>query len=110
MDAPNMNANLYDCRDAFAATLETLAAGEQTIVAVCNDSVGSSKLGGFKAKFPGRLVNVGIAEQNMVGVGAGLANGGPRPYFWRCHKFVTRACTLYVSCGFAGCFICYLSS
>ncbi|MBB5535570.1 transketolase family protein [Rhizobium giardinii] len=89
MDAPNMNANLYDCRDAFAATLETLAAGEQTIVAVCNDSVGSSKLGGFKAKFPGRLVNVGIAEQNMVGVGAGLANGGRIPFVCGASCFLT---------------------
>jgi transketolase len=89
MDAPNMNANLYDCRDAFAATLETLAAGDQTIVAVCNDSVGSSKLGGFKSKFPGRLVNVGIAEQNMVGVGAGLANGGRIPFVCGASCFLT---------------------
>jgi len=89
MDAPNMSANLYDCRDAFAATLETLAAGDQTIVAVCNDSVGSSKLGGFKSKFPGRLVNVGIAEQNMVGVGAGLANGGRIPFVCGASCFLT---------------------
>jgi transketolase len=34
----------------------------------------------FKAKYPARFVNVGIAEQNMVGVGNGLANGGMIPY------------------------------
>ncbi len=89
MDAPNTNANLYDCRDAFAATLETLGAGDPTIVAVCNDSVGSSKLGGFKSKFPERLVNVGIAEQNMVGVGAGLANGGRIPFVCAASCFLT---------------------
>ena len=71
---------LHDCRDAFAATLERLGAENPKVVAVCNDSVGSSKLGGFKAKFPDRLVNVGIAEQNLVGVGAGLANGGLLPF------------------------------
>ena len=44
---------LYDCRDAFAATLERLAADNENIVAVCNDSVGSSKSTGFKIKIPG---------------------------------------------------------
>src|SRR6478752_4780432 len=46
------------------------------IVGVVNDSVGSSKLDAFKRAFPDRLINVGIAEQDMVGVAAGLANGG----------------------------------
>jgi len=67
---------LFDCRDAFATTLERLAETEERIVAVVNDSVGSSKLSRFKERWPQRLINVGIAEQTMVGVGAGLANGG----------------------------------
>ena len=70
----------HDCREAYSATLSTLAEDDDRIVAVCNDSVGSSKLGGFKTRFPERLINVGIAEQNMVGVGAGLANGGKIPF------------------------------
>lgn len=82
-------AELHDCRDAFAATLERLAAENETVVAVCNDSVGSSKLGAFKQRFPERLVNVGIAEQNMVGVGAGLANGGFLPYVCAAAPFLT---------------------
>lgn len=89
MNAPVISPKLYDCRDAFAATLERLAAENETIVAVCNDSVGSSKLNGFKSKFPDRLVNVGIAEQNMVGVGAGLANGGRLPYVCAAAPFLT---------------------
>ena len=89
MNAPVIPPKLYDCRDAFAAMLERLAAENETIVAVCNDSVGSSKLNGFKSKFPDRLVNVGIAEQNMVGVGAGLANGGRLPYVCAAAPFLT---------------------
>jgi transketolase len=69
-----------DCRNAWAETLENLAQQDERIVAVVNDSVGSSKLGGFQKKFPDRLINVGIAEQNMVGVSAGLANGGRIPF------------------------------
>lgn len=85
VDAPK----LHDCRDTFAATLEELADADRNIVAVCNDSVGSSKLAGFRDKFPERLINVGIAEQNMVGVGAGLANGGKVPFVCAAACFLT---------------------
>lgn len=80
---------LYDCRDAFAATIEALAAADERVVVVCNDSVGSSKLGAFQKRFPERLVNVGIAEQAMVGVAAGLANGGKRPFVAGASCFLT---------------------
>ena len=59
------------------------------IVAVCNDSVGSSNLGGFRKEFPDRLINVGIAEQDLVGVGAGLANGGMIPFVSAAAPFLT---------------------
>jgi len=80
---------LHDCRNAFAETLEALAEADGRVIAVCNDSVGSSKLGGFQKRFPQRLVNVGIAEQNMVGVGAGLANGGKIPFVCAASCFLT---------------------
>lgn len=89
MNAMTNSAKLHDCRDAFTAALERLGAENERIVAVCNDSVGSSKLVGFKAKWPERLVNVGIAEQNMVGVGAGLANGGLLPFVCAASCFLT---------------------
>lgn len=89
MSATLEKPRLHDCRDAFTATLERLAEADARIVAVCNDSVGSSKLGGFKSRWPDRLVNVGIAEQNMVGVGAGLANGGLLPFVCGAAPFLT---------------------
>jgi transketolase len=73
-------AGTFDCRDAYVRAIEELAEADDRIVAVVNDSVGSSKLGKFRDRFPARLINVGIAEQNMVGVGAGLANGGKIPF------------------------------
>jgi transketolase len=79
----------FDCREAFQRTLIDLATHDQRIVAVVNDSVGSSKLGGFQKAFPDRLINVGIAEQNMVGVGAGLANGGRIPFVSGAAPFLT---------------------
>ncbi|WP_300584840.1 transketolase C-terminal domain-containing protein [Marivita sp.] len=80
---------LFDCRKAWATTLESLAEEDTRIVAVVNDSVGSSNLGGFQARFPDRIVNVGIAEQVMVGVGAGLANGGRVPFVSAASCFLT---------------------
>jgi len=82
-------AGLFDCREAWARTLEDLAEADPRIVAVVNDSVGSSKLGGFQKRFPERLVNVGIAEQTMVAVGAGLANGGKVPFVSAAGCFLT---------------------
>ncbi len=80
---------LFDCREAYVQALQALAESDERIVAVVNDSVGSSKLGGFRARFPERLINVGIAEQAMVGVGAGLANGGKVPFVSGASCFLT---------------------
>jgi transketolase len=85
---PN-RAPRHDCRDAFAATIEALAAEDERVVVVCNDSVGSSKLVRFRDRFPDRLINVGIAEQAMIGVAAGLANGGHRPFVSGASSFLT---------------------
>jgi transketolase len=83
------DAQTYDCRKAFADTLIELARTDERIVAVCNDSVGSSNLVGFRQEFPDRLINVGIAEQDLVGVGAGLANGGLIPFVSAAAPFLT---------------------
>ena len=80
---------LYDCRDAFARTLIDLAESDPRIVVVANDSVGSSNLIQYRKRFPDRLINVGIAEQVMVGVAAGLAIGGKMPFVCGASCFMT---------------------
>jgi transketolase len=89
MSSSPQPAGLFDCRDAFARSLEALAEVDSRIVAVVNDSLGSSKLTGFNKRWPERTVNVGIAEQDMVGVGAGLANGGKIPFVSGASCFLT---------------------
>ena len=79
----------FDCRQAFADELAAMARADARIVAVCNDSVGSSTLVAFRKEFPGRVNNGGIAEQNMVGVAAGLANGGYLPFVCAASPFLT---------------------
>ena len=89
MSGTTANAGTFDCRNAFVQTLESMAESDDRIVAVVNDSVGSSKLAEFRSRFPERLINVGIAEQNLVAIGAGLANGGKIPFVSAASCFLT---------------------
>ena len=66
--------------DEFAATLMELAKANPNIVAVTSDSRGSGKLGSFAQALPKQLVEVGIAEQNLVGITAGLAACGKKSF------------------------------
>ncbi|MAT68593.1 MAG: transketolase [Planctomycetaceae bacterium] len=66
--------------EEFATALEELAAADRDVVAVTSDSRGSGKLGPFGQRFPDQLIEVGIAEQNLVGVTAGLAACGKKSF------------------------------
>ncbi|MET7656453.1 MULTISPECIES: transketolase C-terminal domain-containing protein [unclassified Streptomyces] len=92
-DVASETVQTHDCRQAFADELIALAAVDERIVAVCNDSVGSSNLVRFRELFPDRLINVGIAEQDLVGVGAGLAIGGFIPFVSAAGPFLTGRAT-----------------
>jgi transketolase len=80
---------LADCRVVFGKALVQLAETDPRIVALTNDSIGSSNLKEFKQRFPDRLFNVGIAEQNLVGVSAGLASAGKIPFTCSASCFLT---------------------
>ncbi|HZW00759.1 MAG TPA: transketolase C-terminal domain-containing protein [Candidatus Deferrimicrobium sp.] len=82
-------AALHDCRDAFVDALLDLVAADPRVVAVVNDSLGSTKVTKVAKAFPERVINVGIAEQDLVGIGAGLANGGKIPFVCAASPFLT---------------------
>jgi len=62
--------------EVFAATLLELARQDSDLLVVTSDSRGSAKLAPFAKAAPSQIVEVGIAEQNLVGVAAGLAAAG----------------------------------
>jgi len=62
--------------EVFAATLLELAREDSDLLVVTSDSRGSAKLAPFAKAAPGQIVEVGIAEQNLVGVAAGLSAAG----------------------------------
>lgn len=79
--AEQINTNSYKANlEIFSETLQRLAADDKNIVAVTSDSRGSGKLVPYGKKFPEQMVEVGIAEQNLVGVAAGLASCGKKVF------------------------------
>lgn len=66
--------------EVFSETLQNLAANDRDILAVTSDSRGSGKLVPYGEKFPEQIVEIGIAEQNLVGVSAGLASAGKKVF------------------------------
>jgi len=72
----NGKANL----EVFSQTLQDLAKTDREVVVVTSDSRGSGKLVPFGEKFPKQIVEIGIAEQNLVGVAAGLASTGKKVF------------------------------
>lgn len=67
-------------QDIFSEIMQELAATDRNIIAVTSDSRGSGKLVPFGEKYPKQIVEVGIAEQNLVGVAAGLASAGKKTF------------------------------
>jgi transketolase len=66
--------------EEFAATLLELGRDDPDLLVVTSDSRGSGKLGPFAQALPDQLVEIGIAEQNLVGIAAGLAAAGKRVF------------------------------
>jgi len=79
-------------RDAYAEALLELGAVNRDVVVVGADTTGSLKSGVFGSKYPERFFNVGIAEQNLVSIAAGLALAGKIPYSGTYAIFVPGKC------------------
>jgi transketolase len=67
-------------QDVFSATLLELGRENRDVLVVTSDSRGSGKLVAFGQELPEQIVEVGIAEQNLVGVAAGLASAGKQVF------------------------------
>lgn len=76
-------------QDIFSETLLELAHGSRDVLVVTSDSRGSAKLVRFGEVLPEQIIEVGIAEQNLVGVAAGLASAGKHVYAVSPACFVT---------------------
>jgi len=82
-------------RDAFIDTLMKLARRNSKIFLITAD-YGFSLLEKFRDEFPGRFLNVGIAEQNMIGIAAGLSLSGKCVFTYSQIPFTTLRCLEHI--------------
>ncbi|ABW19799.1 transketolase family protein [Alkaliphilus oremlandii] len=67
-------------RDAYGQALVELGRANENIVVLDADLSKSTKTADFRKNFPDRFINVGIAEQNLMGMAAGLSTAGKIPF------------------------------
>jgi transketolase len=67
-------------RDGFGRALLELGETNKNVVALCADLAESTRMLAFKEKYPNRYIELGVAEQNLATVAAGLANYGKIPF------------------------------
>jgi transketolase len=87
-----MLEKLGSMRSAYGEALVELGASHPDVVVLGADTTESIKSGMFGAKYPDRFFNIGIAEQNLVGVAAGLALAGKIAYAGTYAIFVPGKC------------------
>ncbi|MBK8870682.1 MAG: transketolase [Elusimicrobia bacterium] len=78
-------------RNAFASEITALAKKDERVVLVSGD-IGNRLFDEFKIAAPGRFVNAGAAEGNMIGLAAGMALSGLRPVVYTINSFLTTRC------------------
>jgi transketolase len=78
-------------RNTFIATLSDLAREDPKVWLLCGD-LGYSVLEPFAARFPERYLNIGVAEQNMAGIAAGIALSGKTVFIYSIGNFPTLRC------------------
>jgi transketolase len=78
-------------RDAYGHALLELGASHEQLIVLDADLSRSTRTEWFKQRYPDRFINMGIAEQNMIGVAAGLSLAGLLPYATTYAIFIGRA-------------------
>lgn len=74
------NTGNKDTRSGFGDGLAELGRTNENVVALCADLTGSLKMDEFKANYPERFFQTGIAEANMIGIASGMTIGGKIPF------------------------------
>lgn len=92
-----------EMRQALAGALVERAKTDDRIVVIEADLMSCHATKVFKQEFPERFVNVGIAEQNMIGIAAGMSTMGKIPFAYSFGPFATRRCydQIFISVAYA---------
>ena len=88
-------------RQSFGEALKKLGEENKNVVVIDADLAKSTKTSLFAKKFPDRFIDVGIAEQNMMGIAAGLSTFGKIPYVSTFAAFATGRVYDQIRCSIA---------
>lgn len=99
-----MTTDEREIRQTLAQALVDLANRDERIVVLDADLMSCHATKCFKEAHPDRFFNVGIAEQNMIGVAAGMATMGKIPFAYSFAPFATRRCydQIFISVAYSG--------
>src|SRR4030067_1484762 len=99
MMSTQLNPKLYDpeveqvpTRDGYGQGVVALGEKNPNVVVLTGDLSESTRANMFQEKFPERFIGVGVAEQNMMGIAAGLALSGKIPFVSSYAVFVPGRC------------------
>ncbi len=90
MNIPNTRSDI-DIRDAFFNEVYAIALKDPNVIFMTAD-MGAFSLNAFKKDLSSQYINVGVAEQNLVSIAAGLALGGKKVFIYSIAPFVTQRC------------------
>ncbi len=77
---PHWQDQRKNCRDGFGEALVELGQKDHRVVVLTADLSESTRVNLFAKAFPDRFIDVGVAEQNLMGIAAGLASSGKIPF------------------------------
>lgn len=86
-----MNLENQDVRDAFFKSLYKLASKDKNLILITDD-LDAFEVRRFKDDFPKQFINIGVSEQNLIDVAAGLASVGKSVFVFGISNFVTMRC------------------
>ncbi len=90
LNIPNTRSDI-DIRDAFFNEVYAIALKDPNVIFLTAD-MGAFSLDAFKKDLSSQYINVGVAEQNLVSIAAGLALGGKKVFIYSIASFVTQRC------------------
>jgi transketolase len=74
-------------RESFVKTITELAEKDPKVILIIGD-VGFNFIESFRDRFPNQFLNVGVLEQTMMGIAAGMARIGMKPYVYTMRNFI----------------------
>ena len=94
--------DVMDIRTAYTQALDEVLAEDESVMSVEADLMGASHVTSIWGKYPDRIMDVGVAEANMIGVSAGLACAGKKVYAHTFAAFATRRAfdQIFISCAY----------